>query len=135
MGITVPTFLIFFDPATNKFKEIEDYVGFPNAVRQKTNSKYYHSYHRAGCAGMNWVSDLFRIQDFKIIQLGHIEGQGCDFQVKETPLVISIYNVTNSDEGNGKLVEQLFYLKFIPDFGDKWTFIQQYWNKNYAKFE
>jgi hypothetical protein len=84
---------------------------------------------------MKWVSDLFRINDFKIIQPGHIDGQGCDFEVKENPQVVKIYKATNNNEEKSKLIEKLPYLKFIPEFGDKWDFIEKYWNKNYAKFE
>lgn len=84
---------------------------------------------------MNWVSDFFKIQNFKIIQLGHIDGQGCDFEVKKNPQVINIYKVIDNKEENGKLVEKLPYLKFIPKFEDKWDFIEKYWNKNYKQFE
>lgn len=128
-------FLYLFDPATNNYTEIENYMSFPDAVQLKANPKYYYSYHRAGCADMNWVSDLFKIQDFKIIQLGHIDGQGCDFEVNGNPQVIEIYKVANNDGEHGKLVEKLPYLKFISNFDDKWAFIQEYWNRNYAKFE
>ena len=128
-------FLYLFDPLTNKFREIENYSKFPDAIQLKTNSKYYYSYRRTGCADMNWVSDFFKIQNFKIIHLGHIDGQGCDFEIKENPQVIKIYKVTDNKEENGKLVEKLPYLKFIPEFGDKWDFIEKYWNKNYIQFE
>jgi len=127
--------LYLFDPTSNKFLKIENYSHFPYAIKLKSNPKYYYSYHRAGCADLDWVSDLFKIQDFKIIQLGHIYGQGCDFEVKENPQIIEIYKVQDNDEEKGKLIKKLPYLKFIPNFGDKWDFIEKYWNKNYAKFE
>lgn len=127
--------LYLFDPTKRKFIEIENYASFPDAIHLKTNPKYYYSYHRAGCADMNWVSDLFTIQDFKIIQLGHIDGQGCNFEVKENPQLLKIYKVTNNDEENEKLIEELPYLKLIPEYGDKWYFIENYWNNNYAKFK
>lgn len=84
---------------------------------------------------MNWVSDLFKIENFKAIQLGHIRGQGCDFEVKENPQVIEIYKVSDNNEEKSKLLKKLPYLKFIPDFGDKWNFIEEYWNRNYKKFD
>ena len=128
-------FLYLFDPITKHFKSIDGYMKFPDAVQLKSNLKYYYSYHRAGCADMNWVSDLIKIVNFKIIQVGHIYGQGCDFEVKQNPQVIEIYKVTNNDENNGKLVTKLPYLKYIGDFGDKWDFIRRYWNKNYQRFD
>jgi hypothetical protein len=135
MGNNSTYFLYLFDQSSNSFKVIENYSSFPDAVQLKTSPKFYYSYHRAGCADMNWESDLFRIQDFKIIQIGHIDGIGCDYEVKENRQLIKIYKVTNNDEQKGKLIENLPYLKVIPNFGDKWDFIEKYWNKNYAKFE
>jgi len=128
-------YLYLFDPKTNKFKNVEGFDKYPEALQIKSNSKYYYSYHRAGCADANWISDLFKIVNFKTVQLGHIYGQGCDFEVKENPQVIDIYKVPNNDEDKGKLIAKLPYLKFIPNFGDKWDFIKKYWNKNYKLFE
>jgi hypothetical protein len=128
-------FLYLFDPATNKFIEIEGYMNYPQAVQLKTNPNYYYSYHRAGCSDMNWVSDLIRFKDFKIIHLGHIYGQGCEDEENENSQIIEIYKLIDNDENNEKLIEKLPYLKFIPKFSYKWTFIEEYWNKHYAKFE
>jgi len=126
--------LYLFDPATYKFRKIESYSDFPDAIQLKSNPKYYYTYYRAGCADYNWVSDLFIIQNFKIIQLGHINGIGCEFNVEENPQVIEIYKVIKNERENKKLVEKLDYLKFISNFEDKWVFIEKYWNKNYTNF-
>lgn len=128
-------FLYLFDSKTQRFRNIEGYLKYPDAVQLKNDPDLYYSYHRAGCADMNWVSDLFMIVDFKAVQLGHIYGQGCDFKVNENPQIIEIYKVIANNERNKKLLEKLPYLKFIPDFGDKWKFIEKYWNENYKKFE
>jgi hypothetical protein len=128
-------YLYLFDSKTNKFKSIEGFDKYPEAVPLKSNPKYYYSYHRAGCADANWVSDLFKIVNFKTVQLGHIYGRGCDFEVKQNPQVIEIYKVRNNDEENGKLIAKLPYLKFIPNFGDKWDFIKKYWSRSYRQFE
>ena len=135
MGNNDSYFLYLFDPLTKKYKNINGFDKYPQAIQLKKNSKYYYSNHRAGCADMNWVRDLFKIVNFKTIQVGHIYGQGCDFEVKEYPQVIEIYKVTNNEEEKGKLISKLPYVKFIPDFGDKWNFIEKYWNINYQKFE
>ena len=127
--------IYLFDKTSNEFKYLKGFDRFPEAIQLKTNPKYYYSYHRAGCADMNWVSDLFYIDNnFKTIHIGHIYGQGCDFEVKENPQVIEIYKVLEDNEENKKEIEKLPYLKNIPVFGDKWNFIEKYWNKNYGKF-
>jgi len=117
------------------FVKIKNYSKFPDAIQIKANPNYYYSYHRAGCADMNWVSDLFKIENFKIIQLGYIYGQGCDSEDNENPPVIEIYKMENNDEEEGKLIESLLYAKHIPNFADKWDFIEKYWNGNYGKFK
>lgn len=127
-------FLYLFNPATNKFVPILNYLAFPNAIQLKTNPMYYYSYHRAGCADANWESDLFKIQDFKIIHLGHIDGNGCSFDIQENPPTLKIYKVLDNNEEKQKLIKNLPYQKHIPNFGDKWNFIEKYWNANYAKF-
>jgi hypothetical protein len=128
-------FLYLFYSKNGLFKNVEGFENFPEAIQLKTNPKYYYSYHRAGCADLNWVSDLFRIENFKTIHVGHIYGQGCDFEIKENPQVIEIYRIINNDAERRKLIEKRSYLKFIPEFGDKWDFIKKYWNNHYSKFE
>ena len=126
--------IYLFDDKTDEFKILYGFDRFPVAIQLKVNPKYYYSYHRAGCADMNWVSDLFYIDNFKTIQIGHIYGQGCDFEIKENPQVIEIYKVFENDEEKKKLIKNLPYIKNIPKFADKWNFIEKYWNNNYRKF-
>lgn len=128
-------YLYLFDRLNNKFKYLAGFDRFPEAIQLKTNRKYYYSYYGAGCADINWVSDLFYIDNFKTVHVGHIYGQGCDHKVKENSQVIEIYKVIDNDDNKKILVEKLPYLKHVPDFGDKWTFIEKYWNKNYKKYD
>lgn len=128
-------FLYLFDKSRNKFIKIDNYMSFPDAMQLTSNRKYYYSYHRAGCADMNWVSDLFKIQDFKIVHIGSIYGNGCDFEVETNPQVIEIYKVLKNDESNKKLLVALPYLEYINENSEKWTFAGKYWNENYTKFE
>ena len=126
-----PTYYLYlFDPIGKLYKNISNYMSFPDAVQLKSNPKYFYSYHRAGCADMNWVSDLFRIVDFKIVQIGHMDGQGCDFK-KE---LIQIFKVIN-DKEKGQLIAKLPYIKTLKNFDNKWEFIEKYWNQNVRKFE
>ena len=49
--------------------------------------------------------------------------------------VILIYKVLANSEENKQLINELPYIKNIPKFGDKWSFIEKYWNNNYEKFD
>ena len=131
----ITQYLYLFDPVTNRFRKIPGSEDFPQAIQLTSNPKYYYSYHRAGCADANWVSDLFTIRDFRIIQLGHIDGDGCAADSENESQVIKIYQISDNNEDHRKLIKSLPYLKYIPEFGYKWVFIEKYWNKNYAKFK
>ena len=128
-------FLYLFNPVKIRFISIDGYMKYPDAVQLKSNPKYYYSYHRAGCADMNWVSDLFKIVDFKIVQVGHIDAQGCDSEKELYPQVIQIFKVTNNDAEKMLLLTKLPYIKTLKKIDDKWEFIEKYWNQNLQKFE
>lgn len=131
-----PTFYLYlFDSKNNEFKNVKDFDKFSYSTQLKTNPKYYYSYHRAGCADYNWVSDLFYIDNFTAVHIGHIYGQGCEFEIEENPQVIKIFKITDNNEENKKQIEKLPYAKNITRFEEKWDFIENYWNANYKKFE
>jgi hypothetical protein len=133
MGNNFTYDLYLFDKTKNVFRFVKGFDRFPDAQQLKTNPKYYFSYHRAGCADMNWVSDIFFISNFNTIHIGQIYGKGCDFDIKAEPQVIKIYKIVGNSEDNEKLIAKLPYQKNIPEFGDKWNFIKRYWEKNYLK--
>jgi hypothetical protein len=135
MGNNSTYFLYLFDPASNEFKKITGFENYPEAIQLRSNKAYYYSYRRAGCADMNWVSYLFKIEDFKSVRLGEIYGQGCEPEQKETKPVIEVYKMAASKEEREQLLEKLPYSESIPDYGDKWAFIEKYWNEKHTLFQ
>lgn len=130
------TYLLYlFDAVNNTFKNVEGFDRFPQSLQLRSNHKYYYSYHREGCADFNWVSDLFTIVNFKSIHLAQIYGKGCIAEDEIQNRVIEVYKILNNNEDSNKLIEKLPYLKNIPEFADKWSFIEKYWNKNYYRFK
>ena len=125
--------LYIFDSNTQKFRKIADYHNFPDSKQLTTEPNFYFSYHRAGCADLNWVSDLFKLENFRIHHLGHIYGQGCDADIEHEPQQIEIFDVTLA--GENKLRETLNYLPNINEHSDKWEFIKKYWNEYAKKFK
>jgi hypothetical protein len=118
--------LIFYDKDKKIFKAVEDFSNYPNPIKVK-NTKYWYSYHRSGCADINWGSELFKIENFKVIKIGEIEGIGCE---EEKENGIFIYK-TKGDSRKRILSE-----KREPGYyADKWDYIENYWNKNFKKFE
>jgi hypothetical protein len=133
MGNNFSYDLYLFDKTNNAFRFVEGFDRFPYPQQLKTNSKYYFSYHRAGCADNNWVSDLFLIENFRTIHLGKIYGKGCDADIEEEPQSIEIYKIIDNTEDKPVLIAKIPYLKNIPVFMGKWDFIKRYWEKNYLK--
>lgn len=118
--------LALFDNDENNFKLVEKFSSYGTPIKI-LGTKYHFSYDRAGCADWNWVSDLFYIENFKTYRIGHISGRGCE---GETRNGIFIYKIEDDKE---------ILVKEIPRepgyYADKWDFIQNYWAKNYEKFE
>jgi hypothetical protein len=126
--------LYLFDPADNGFKKLVGFIKYSAGVQLESHPSFYYSYHRAGCADENWVSDLFKIENFTTIQLGHIYGKGCEYEIEKNPQEIEIYRDLDNDKGKAKLIAKLPYTKNINDSFDKWAFIEKYWNENYNRF-
>ncbi|RZL18590.1 MAG: hypothetical protein EOO96_26960 [Pedobacter sp.] len=56
--------LLLYDVANKTFKKVLDFQDYPSTQRL-VHTKYYYSYHRSGCADLNWDSDLFYIENYK----------------------------------------------------------------------
>lgn len=130
--------LYLFDEQNSTFKPVEGFSDYPEAVRLNSNPSYYYSYHRAGCADMNWVSDLFYIESYKTVHVAHLYTQGCDYEDEgekdERHGKISVYKVNNGSKDRQKLVERL-PVEAIHKYNNKWDFIEKYWNASYKKYE
>jgi hypothetical protein len=117
--------MLLFDKRTNTFKQIDNFSNFPapNALK---GTKYFYSYHKSGCADMNWDSDLFYIQHYKAIRIGNIAGRECDDQDD-----IYIHRI----KGGKKILFKRLPITTIQQYKEyKWGFIKAYWTKNYKKF-
>lgn len=124
--------LFLYVPALKKFKEVKGFREFPDPT-PITGTKYYYSYHKSGCADLNWDSDLFYIENFKPIRIGNIYGNACvdrDNPGDEKDGVY-IYKVRGSIK---KLIKTL-PVQTLANYKDyKWGFIKEYWTKNYQLF-
>ena len=121
--------LFLFVPSTKKFKMVQSMTNFP-AAEKITGTKYYYSYHKSGCADLNWDSDLFYIQGFNAICVANISGVGCNDKVEKKD---GIYISKVRDEK--KVLMQTLPIETIKRFKDyKWGFIKEYWIKNYNRF-
>jgi len=121
--------LFLYLPTLNKFKEVKDFREFP-APERIIGTKYYYSYHKSGCADMNWDSDLFYIKDFKAISIGNISGRQCDNQDGRKDAVY-----ISKVRGDREVLFKTLPIDTIWKYKDfKWGFIKEYWTKNYRLF-
>ncbi|MFD0765360.1 hypothetical protein ACFQZI_10895 [Mucilaginibacter lutimaris] len=121
--------LLLYDKAVKTFKEVVGFDAFP-APEPIPGTKYYYSYHRSGCADMNWSSDLFYIDNFKPVKIGTINGYECgDDGIKDG---VYIYKKRGENE---TLIRRL-PIKTIDNYKEyKWGFIKSYWYRNYKLFK
>jgi len=119
--------LVLFNPKSYSFIDVEAFY-YPAAVNIK-NTNYYYSYYGAGCADMNWQSDLFYIENYVAIPLANIQGEGCDGLSDVQGIFINkVINDTN-------VLYETYPIDTITKLdGYKWEFIEKYWTKNYRKF-
>lgn len=121
--------LFVYMPTIKSFKEVKGFRQFPAPLPIK-NTGYYYSYHKSGCADMNWDSDLFYIKDFKAITLGNISGRQCDNRdgVKDAVYIHKVH-------GKQKQLFKTLPIMTIWKYKDyKWGFIEEYWTNNYRQF-
>lgn len=124
-----PTYYLYlYDSMNSSFRNIDNYMSFPEGQQLETNKQLYYSYHRAGCADFSWVSDLFAVRDFKIVHFAHLYAEGCEGEHQN----ISVYKVIDNNSDSTTLLETLPYSAEQNDL--KGDIIKTYWNENYAKF-
>ena len=120
--------LLLYDRNTGMFRLVENFTDYPSPEPIK-GTKYYYSYHRSGCADMNWDSDLFYINNFKTVRIGNISGRECG----NSGIKDGIYISKIEDEKERLLATSP--IKIIDQYKEyKWGFIKSYWTKNYRKF-
>jgi hypothetical protein len=118
--------LIMYSKTSKSFQEILNFTDFPDP-KKIDSSEFWYSYQRAGCADLNWESKLFKIVDFRAIEVGEINGFFCD---NEPNKGIFIYRTS------GKKKRQIHSENKWPEkFRDRSEYIEDYWYKNYKKFD
>lgn len=120
--------LLLFNPKELKFVAVKDFRDFPAPV-MIPGTWYYYSYHKSGCADLNWDSDLFYIKGNKVIKIGTISGRECnDSGVKD-----GLY-VYKQKRAGKKLYKSLPIQTIYKYKEHKWGFIKQYWERNFKDF-
>ncbi|WGH76401.1 hypothetical protein P8625_04365 [Tenacibaculum tangerinum] len=117
--------LLLYNSSLQKFILIDNFTNYPNSQKIES-SGFYYSYQGTGCAQNDWLSHLYLINNYKIIDKGLIKGFGC---LKNEKNGIYIYKFAEKDT---LLIE---YVKNEDGFGqEKFDFIDNYWINNLDKF-
>ena len=118
--------LLLYNNDTKNFINVNGFIDFPAAERI-TGTPYYFSYHKSGCADMNWDSDLFYIKNYQTIKIGNIVGREC----LNEKIGIYIYKISSEKK---ILVETISVDTLQTYTNHKWDFIEKYWLRNYSNF-
>ncbi len=120
---------IKYDSNDKSFKEVKNFTKYPDS-KSINNTRYFYSYHRSGCADMNWDSDLFYIEDFKTIKIGNISGRECDNMDEKDGIYICKIRGDKKDSIETLPIDTIY--KFQDN---KWGFIADYWTRRYDEFK
>lgn len=118
-----------FDRKLNTFRLLENCDLDIEKIR---GGKYYYSYNRTGCSDMNWESYLSEIKDYKLVNIGYINGLGCDADIQNNPQTIEIYKIIKNEK---TIIKKLPYMTYLTENKSKWEFIKTYWTENTTMFE
>lgn len=110
----------FFDKEFNVYKEImHSYLD----IELITGTNLFYSYNSTGCGDMNWESHISKVENFKEINIGSIEVNGCGNKDEK----INIYKLNST----GKLQIDSKPITVLEK-QNKFDFIRKYWRRNYA---
>ncbi|WP_316787718.1 hypothetical protein [Pedobacter frigoris] len=119
---------LLYEPKSKTFKNVLNFQDFPSPVKIG-GTQYYYSYHRSGCADMNWTSDLFYIENYQCKKIGTINGYECE----NSGIKDGIYIAKAS--GTKQTVIRELPISTIKRYKEyKWGFIADYWQNNYKLF-
>jgi hypothetical protein len=118
--------LIMFDKTSKSFREIMNFTDFAEPKKIE-NTKYWYSYQRSGCADVNWESRLFKIENFKAVEIGRLDAIFCDYELNKGIFIFKI--------SRDKKIKIHFENKLPEKYADRYLYIQDYWTNNYRKFE
>jgi hypothetical protein len=121
--------LLLFDHNTETFKPVAGFDTYPEPVLIDGTNLYY-SYAPGGCAGFDWISDLFYIKDYEAIKTGSMTTNQCPDSEPENGIYIRKLR-----EGQMEQIDKIPVTVFADYPDGKWGFLNSYWNKNYKKFK
>lgn len=115
--------LLLYDPVLRTFKEVRDFDRVPGPT-PIPKTKLYFSYYAIGCADADWICELFYIDHFRTVIIGRMEGNGCETNRSRS---IRIFKATGTEITT-------FPMTTVKRYGNKWSFIKQYWLHMHKRF-
>ncbi len=119
--------LILYDKHSHKFEQIVNFPEYPMS-EEIPGTNFFYSYHTGGCSDADWDSDLFKIENGKIIPVATMAGRGCENSKEKRGIFISKLNgrkqTAFKDYGADELAKYNSQTRF--------NFISAYWKANYA---
>ncbi len=131
------SFLFLYNASTQNFVNVENYWWYCSSYDRESyiegTDSIYISFQRWGCSGSSYLSCLFSVNNYKVLELGYAAIDYC-----ELPFSIQIYK-TNSNLTHERVVTMAGdYIQKNYSSDDKnqswYNYMCHYWSKYYPNF-
>jgi hypothetical protein len=123
--------VVRYSSQRGRFVEVVGFTSFP-ASEQIEGTGLFYSYHRSGCADLNWDSDLFYLQDTAAVRIGNMHGEGCE-DVSVPMIRVSKFPDALVPERSVQ-VDSMTFDPTCSGSQSKWGIIEEYWTSNWRTF-
>lgn len=119
---------LLYDAKNKNFREVKGLKDFPMA-RKVPGEDLYYSYRTSGCAGFEWVSQLFYIRKNKARSIATMTANQCPGSSTAHGIFIRKDRTRRIEPHDSQPLE------VIDNYPQgKWGFLEDYWQKNGKRF-
>lgn len=113
-----------------KFEKVQGHEDYYTFVSVDEAQDLYCDYMSDGCNGETWTSFLYQIQGLKIVELGYISYDACDYYEDKSKFLVEVYKkkkrLLKTDDYESVLAKKIREKLVMGD--------ASYWQENLALF-
>jgi hypothetical protein len=115
------TEILLFDNDAKIYRELQQ-SALPKAI---ADTDLWFEFEPAGCSSMRWISALYKLRNFKSFKIAEMLAVSCKGEKK------GIFVSRIGPDGSAQQVEEFD----LGPWEAGYDFVEDYWKKNYQKFE
>lgn len=133
------SFLFLYDQKNKLFRNIEKYWWYCGSYETEkkilADENIFYSFIYWGCGGGAYESILFKVDNFKIIELGKVNINYCQAPFDITTYKCFVGEKCTSERIDSFSMDYVEKLSIVKTGEEDWgQFVEDYWQKNYSKF-